>query len=308
MNVAGTAEDEHGADAVVGGADVQRHHGPEREAARDEGQPGEPPRQLVEGGPRVVVLAAPAVVRALAPAHAAEVEAQDREPRRLQRLRRPEDDLEVHHPAVQRVGVAHHRRRHRGRRRVHEDGLEPPGGALEVEALVHEVDCMRGVAARAHAPWGSASARGGPRPQLRCARGRGVLVRLPDHLHRPERPGPTHGGLEQPPQGALRRTRRHRELVQAGQQTADAQLVPQRQGGHPDDAAALFRHPHQEVGVVDGLSERVGEGDRLRVVAHVLEQGRGRPRRPRATPVERARPSLSSCAPAATVVCLPCHE
>ena len=109
----GIAEGEDGADPRVARGDAQGHGRAEGEAAEDERQPGEAVLHLDERRPRVLLLAGAVVVDALAPADAAEVEAQDGEPGRLQRLRGAEDDLEVHHPAVERVRVADDRRRRR---------------------------------------------------------------------------------------------------------------------------------------------------------------------------------------------------
>ena len=109
----GIAEGEDGADPRVARGDAQRHGRAEGEAAEDEGQAGEAVLHLEERRPRVLLLAGAVVVHALAAADAPEVEAEDGEPGRLQRLRGAEDDLEVHHPAVERVRVADDRRRRR---------------------------------------------------------------------------------------------------------------------------------------------------------------------------------------------------
>ena len=130
------AQREEGAHAGLAAAHAQGHRGPEGEAAQDEGEPGEAARGLVQGGPHVLLLPAPVVVDALAAAHAPEVEAQGGQPRLLQRAGGPEHDLEVHHPAVAGVRVAHDGRRHRRRVRIHEDALEPAGGPGDVERLV----------------------------------------------------------------------------------------------------------------------------------------------------------------------------
>ena len=64
------AQREQRAHARVAAARAQGHGGPEGEAARDEGKAGEPARRLVERRADVVLLAAPVVVDAFAPAHA----------------------------------------------------------------------------------------------------------------------------------------------------------------------------------------------------------------------------------------------
>ena len=84
---------------------------PNEKPPRTSGSAGEAALHLEERRPRVLLLAGAVVVDALAAADAAEVEAEDGEAGRLQRLRGAEDDLEVHHPAVERVRVADDRRR-----------------------------------------------------------------------------------------------------------------------------------------------------------------------------------------------------
>ena len=76
------------------------------------GVPGNRRSSSRERGARVLLLAVAVVVDAFAAAHAAEVEAQHGEALLLERLRGTEHDLEVHHPAVQRVRVADDGRGH----------------------------------------------------------------------------------------------------------------------------------------------------------------------------------------------------
>src|SRR5439155_20442357 len=67
---------------------------------------------------------------------AAEVEAQGGQAGMLEGAGRPEHDLEVHDPAVARVGVADHGRSHGRFVGPHEDALEPARGPGDVERLV----------------------------------------------------------------------------------------------------------------------------------------------------------------------------
>jgi len=131
----GESEGEEGAHALVRHSHPQGHGGPEREPPQDQGQAGEAPLRLVEGGAHVVLLATSVIVHALAAAHPAEVEAQGGHALVLEGLGRAKDDLEVHDPALQGVGVADDRRRHRRALGPHEDRFQTPGGAGEVERL-----------------------------------------------------------------------------------------------------------------------------------------------------------------------------
>ena len=129
------AEREHRSYARVPRGDAQRHDGAEREAAQHERRSGEAPLQLRERGARVLLLAVAVVVDAFAATHAAEVEAQHGEALLLERLRGTEHDLEVHHPAVQRVRVADDGRGHGRRLGAHQDRFETADGSREVEGL-----------------------------------------------------------------------------------------------------------------------------------------------------------------------------
>ena len=93
-----------------------------------------PSAELVPGD--VVLLAPAVIVHALGAAHAAEVEAQHGRAVGLEGLGGAEHHLEVHHPAVQRVGVAHDRGRDRLALGVHEHRLQAAGRAGQIERLV----------------------------------------------------------------------------------------------------------------------------------------------------------------------------
>ena len=82
------------------------------------------------------VLALALVVRPCGATHAAEVEAQHGQALLLKRLGSPEHHLEVHHPAVQRVGVADDRRRGRLALGVHQHRFQAAGRAGEIKSLV----------------------------------------------------------------------------------------------------------------------------------------------------------------------------
>ncbi len=156
----GKPEGEDGADPRVAGGHAERDRRAEGEAAEDEGQAREAVFHLEERGPRVLLLARAVVVCPLAAADAPEVEAEDGEAGRLQRLRGAEDDLEVHHPAVERVRVADDRRGHGRPLGAHQDRLEAAGGPAEVEGLVgrHGTGLRRAASSRRAA--GATSRRG----------------------------------------------------------------------------------------------------------------------------------------------------
>ena len=104
------------------------------------------------------------------------------------------------------------------------------------------------------------------------ARGRRALVRLRHHAARSERARLADGRLQQDLLGAFE-PRRDRQLVQAGQEAAQAELPAQGQAGHPHDPSVLrLRHAHEEMRIGERLAVRLGEGDRLRVVAHLLQE------------------------------------
>ncbi len=124
-------------DAFVVGSRLERHERAEGKPASQDRQRRKSARQLVHCRMHVVSLAATVIVNAFASSHATEVEAQDREALVLESLRDPEEQLEMHHPAVQGVGVAEYRRRSRGLRWIHEHRFQTSGRASKVEGLVH---------------------------------------------------------------------------------------------------------------------------------------------------------------------------
>ena len=104
----------------------------EGEPSRPEGQAWTRGPQVIEGSTQVVVLAALAVVDPLAAAHAAEVEAQDHEPRLLQGPRGAEDHVVVHRPPVEGMRMAHDRGAQGLPLGIPERSLQPPRGPFEV--------------------------------------------------------------------------------------------------------------------------------------------------------------------------------
>ena len=66
-----------------------------------------------------------------------------------------------------------------------------------------------------------------------------MLVGLLQHAHRPERASAADRLAAQLALDALRRARRDRELVEAGDEPAEAELVAERQRRDADDAAVL---------------------------------------------------------------------
>jgi hypothetical protein len=107
----------------------------EKPAAR-RGRPGKAASELVEGRAHVVLLAASFVVDAFAAPDAAEVEPQGGDVLRLQSLGHAEDDLEVHDPALEGMGMADDGGGPRRAVREHEDRFEEPRRPREVEGLV----------------------------------------------------------------------------------------------------------------------------------------------------------------------------
>ena len=91
---------------------------------------------------------------------------------------------------------------------------------------------------------------------------------------------------------AALKPRRDRQLVQAGQQAAEAELLAHRERRHADDLAVLrLRHAHEEVRVGQRLPVRLRERDRVRVVARPPRGAPARRRRPAATPASHERSS-----------------
>ena len=94
--------------------------------------------------------------------------------------------------------------------------------------------------------------RSGSRPPARArscaARGGGVCWFACFSTHTaPERAGPAERLAPQLPLDALRRVGGDRQLVERGDQPAEAELVAQRQRRDADDAAVLgLGDPHQE--------------------------------------------------------------
>lgn len=141
----GKAEDDEGPNPRLPGAHEQGHGRTEREAAEHQRSPGKASLHLVEGGARVVLLTLRVIVLPLAATDAAEVEAQDGQALLLESLGRPEHGLEVHHAAMEGMGVAHHGRRHGFPFGLDEEGFETSRGAGQVERLVraHAADSIR---------------------------------------------------------------------------------------------------------------------------------------------------------------------
>ena len=141
----GEAEREHRRRSCVARSDAQGHHRSEGEPAQDQRQPGEAALQRGQGGAHVVLLSDAVVVSALRETHAAKVEAEGREPFRLQCLGGPEDDLEVHHPALKRMRMTDEGRGHWRCLGMDQEGLEAPGRAAHLEGFVlrHTRECMR---------------------------------------------------------------------------------------------------------------------------------------------------------------------
>ena len=141
----GETEGDEGPNARLSSTHEQRYGRAEREATQHQGPARKPALHLVEGGAGVLLLALRVVVQPLARPHTPEVEAQHGQALLLEGLGRAEHGLEVHHSAVERVGVADHGGGHRFPFGLHEEGLETSRGAGQIERLVraHAADSIR---------------------------------------------------------------------------------------------------------------------------------------------------------------------
>ena len=102
---------------------------------------------------------------------------------------------------------------------------------------------------------------------------RGALVGLDDGAAGAERAGLAHRGLQQRAVHALGRAGGHAQLVQAGEQAAEAELVAHATATPcPTIFPLHLGHAHEEMRVRQRLAVRLGEGDRLGVVPDLLEE------------------------------------
>ena len=112
----------------VAAADGEGDEGSEGVPGDQEAPAGKEPRQVIQDGAQVVLLAAPAVVRASASADPAEIETQDGDAGVDDRLGGGVHDLVVHRAAEQGMGVADDRGR---------------GGVGGIRPLQHAFDAAR---------------------------------------------------------------------------------------------------------------------------------------------------------------------